>query len=139
MSYADQMAGQGIDPKAPVVAKVEAPPSAVGAPPLLPPAPVGPTLPVGPPPLLGVPPAGWGVRLVSTVSSAQPPRAILGLPDGSEMVVQPGSFLPEARVFVLAIGHDQVQIAHVIPEGDRARVETEMLSSLYPARMVLTP
>ena len=76
--------------------------------------------------------ASWGVRLVSTVVDAQPPRAILGLPDGSEAVVKPGSLLPDVGIVVLAIGKDQVQIAEVTAEGDHARVVTRTVTSMYP-------
>jgi hypothetical protein len=76
--------------------------------------------------------ATWGVRLVSTVVDAQPPRAILGLPDGSEAAVRPGTLLPDVGVIVLAIGQDQVQIAEVKPNGDHARITTRMVTSMYP-------
>jgi len=75
----------------------------------------------------------WGVRLVSTVLDAHPPRAIIGLPDGSETVVQAGTLLPEAGVVVLAIGRDLVQVAEILPQGDHARVETRTLPALYPS------
>ena len=76
--------------------------------------------------------SGWGLRLVSTVVDAQPPRAILGLPDGTEAVVKPGTLLPEIGIVVLAVGRDSVQVAEVIPDGDHARVQTRTLSSLFP-------
>ena len=37
---------------------------------------------------------GWPVRLVQTLPDTQPPRAILGLPDGRELVVSPGTLIP---------------------------------------------
>jgi hypothetical protein len=77
-------------------------------------------------------PVSWGVRLVSTVPEAQPPRAILGLPDGSEAVVQPGTLLPGPGLVVLAVGRDAVQLAEVKGEGDHARVTTTILTALYP-------
>lgn len=80
------------------------------------------------------PVAGWGVRLLSVIPDSQPPRAVLGLPDGREVVVSPGAMLPEAQVVVLAIGRDAVQIAEVLPDGDRAVVRSQMLSPLYGAR-----
>ncbi|MBN2797545.1 MAG: hypothetical protein JXX28_00195 [Deltaproteobacteria bacterium] len=86
-----------------------------------------------PPPIMGAFPTSWGVRLVSTVSEAQPPRAILGLPDGSEQVVQAGDLIPAVGVVVLAIGRDQVQLAEIRPQGDHATVEARMLSSLFPS------
>jgi hypothetical protein len=84
----------------------------------------------------------WGVHLVSTLVDTQPPMAVLGLPDGSKLVVQPGSFLPEHRLVVLAIGRDVAQVARVIPEGYAARIETRTISSLFPgaaARPPVTP
>jgi hypothetical protein len=77
-------------------------------------------------------PVSWGVRLVSTTHGAQPPRGILGLPDGSERVVQPGDLLPEAGVIVLAVGKNRVQIAQVTPMGDHAGVQSAVLEAMYP-------
>lgn len=79
-------------------------------------------------------PPAWGVRLVSTVPDAQPPRAILGLADGSEHVVTPGTLLPAASIVVLAIGRDAVQIAEVTPAGDHATIETRVVQALYPGQ-----
>lgn len=76
---------------------------------------------------------GFGVRLVATVRDAQPPRAILGLPDGREAVVTPGTLLPDAGIAVIAIGRDAVQIATITPQGDHARIETQVVQALYPA------
>lgn len=79
------------------------------------------------------PPQGsWGVRLVGTMSDAQPPRAILGLGSGEEIVVEPGSFVVGERVVVTAIGRDAVQIARVTPDGDRVRIDAETLTALRP-------
>lgn len=78
------------------------------------------------------PPTPWGIRLLSTLNATNPPRAVVGLPNGSEVVVQPGQMLPEQNVVVMAIGNEVVQIAQVIPDGYQARVETHTLSSLFP-------
>jgi len=67
---------------------------------------------------------GWGVRLVSIVPAAQPPRAILGLPDGREVVVTPGAMVPDAGIVVLSVGTRAVQIARVHGVGDHATVES---------------
>jgi hypothetical protein len=67
---------------------------------------------------------------MATLLDVQPPRAVLALPDGTERVVQPGAFLPEHRLIVLAIGRDAVQVAHVEPIGFMSRVETTTLRSL---------
>ncbi len=74
---------------------------------------------------------GFGVRLVSTTAQSQPPRAILGLTDGREVVVEPGTMLPNERLIVLAIGQDAIQVAEVTPMGDRAKVESHMLQAMY--------
>ncbi len=74
---------------------------------------------------------GFGVRLVSTTSQSQPPRAILGLTDGREVVVEPGTMLPDEKLVVLAIGQDAVQIAEITPMGDRAKVESRVLQAMY--------
>lgn len=94
------------------------------APPAAAPAPV--SLPVG-----GFA-ATWGVRLVSTVADAQPPRAILGLPDGRELVVTPGQLVPDAGVVVMAVGRDMVQIVEVTAVGDHATAASRTLTPMYP-------
>jgi hypothetical protein len=66
------------------------------------------------------------------VADAQPPRAILGLPDGRELVVTPGTLLPDARLVVMAVGRDMVQIAEVTPVGDHADVVSRTLTPMYP-------
>lgn len=78
------------------------------------------------------PPATWGIRLLSTVNSTLPPRAVIGLPDGTEQVVQPGAMLPEQRLIVMAVGREVIEVAHVEPNGVQARVETQTLESLFP-------
>jgi hypothetical protein len=74
---------------------------------------------------------GWGVRLVATLPAAQPPRAVLGLPTGIEVVVSPGSMVPEVGVVVIAVGQGTVDLALVTPEGDHARVEQRTLHAQY--------
>src|SRR5690606_13949996 len=48
-----------------------------------------------------LPEATFGVRVLSTLSHLQPPRAVLGLPDGGETVVQAGTILPDQHVIVM--------------------------------------
>lgn len=81
-------------------------------------------------PLSGAP-LGWAVRLVTTVPNAQPPRAILGLPGGEEIVVTPGSMVPDAGLVVLSIGPDAVQLARVQASGDHADVEAFTVAPQY--------
>jgi hypothetical protein len=82
----------------------------------------------------------WGVRVVSIVADAQPPRAILGLPDGQEVVVEPGAFIESEKLVVTAIGREAVQVAHVVPVGDRVRIEDRTLQPLYaPAPRTPSP
>ncbi len=76
-------------------------------------------------------PLGWAIRLVSTLPEAQPPRAILGLPDGREIVVTPGSMVPDAGLVVLSIGTQGVQLARVQAMGDHATVDPISLTPQY--------
>ena len=78
------------------------------------------------------PSSTWGIRLLSTVNSTLPPRAVIGLPDGSEKVVLPGTMLPEQRLIVMAVGREVIEVAHVVPNGVQARVETQVIGSLFP-------
>ncbi len=88
---------------------------------------------VAAPPAVGLPSEPvWGVRLLSTLPQAVPPRAALGLPSGEEVVVAPGSMLPEVGMVVIAVGDDTAQLAKVTPSGDHAVVETTTLSAQYP-------
>lgn len=83
----------------------------------------------------GVPaPTLWPVRLLSTVAQAQPPRAILGLPDGSETVVSPGSMLAAQGLVVMTVTPDHVQLARIQPAGDHAAIDTIELSAQYPGK-----
>lgn len=81
-----------------------------------------------------LPEASFGVRVLAVLLDLQPPRAVLGLPDGREQVVTPGAMLPAEGLVVLAIGRDAVQIAHVTPQGYYARVETDTVVALAPGR-----
>ena len=81
----------------------------------------------------------WGVRLMATLHDVQPPRAVLSLSDGQELVVQPGQMLPEHKLVVLAVGRDAVQIARVTPQGYFAKVETETVASLFAAGAAPAP
>jgi hypothetical protein len=88
-----------------------------------------------PAPAFGVPsPTIWPVRLLSTVAQAQPPRAILGLPDGSETVVSPGSMLAAQGLVVMTVTPDHVQLARIQPAGDHAAIDTIELSAQYPGK-----
>ena len=74
---------------------------------------------------------GWAVRLVATVPHAHPPRAVIGLPSGIEVVVSPGSMVPEAGLLVVAVGAGFVDLVQVTPDGDHARVEQRTLRAQY--------
>ena len=74
----------------------------------------------------------WGLRLLSTVDAATPPRAILGLPDGSETVVKAGDLLADEGVIVLAVGQGVVQLGQVTAKGDHAQVESVFLRAMFP-------
>lgn len=78
-----------------------------------------------------LPDTSFGVRVVAVLVDVQPPRAVLGLADGQEVVVSPGSMLPAQGLVVLAIGKDAVQVAHVSPNGFSAKVEVSTVQALY--------
>jgi hypothetical protein len=73
----------------------------------------------------------WPVRLVTTVPNATPPRAILGLPNGKEIVVNPGSMVPEMGLVVVAISPNSAEIARIAPAGDHATIESMTLRAQY--------
>lgn len=74
---------------------------------------------------------GWPVRLVRTLPETLPPRAIIGLPDGSETVVSPGTMLPEQGIVVISIGSSSAEIARIAPQGDYAAVQSATLTAQY--------
>ena len=76
----------------------------------------------------------WGIRLVSTINDTTPPRAVLALTTGEEIVVRAGQMLPEAQMVILAIGQDVVQVANITADGDRALVEAITLNAFSPNR-----
>lgn len=76
--------------------------------------------------------SGWPVRLVGTMSDAQPPRAVLGFATGEEVVVTPGMLLPSHQIVVMSIGASQVQLAKIVPMGDRASIQSISLQAAYP-------
>lgn len=103
--------------------------------PAVPDAPVAPgAVPVGAslatPTAVFAPSEGWPVRLVATVPGAQPPRAILGLPGGEELVVTPGTMVPGANLIVVAIGRQTVDVAEITAVGDHATVKARTLHAL---------
>ena len=77
----------------------------------------------------------WPLRLVATVPGAQPPRAILGLPGGAEVVVTPGTMLPDVGVVVMAIGSTSIDLAEVHPAGDHAVVRGRSLQAQRTQRI----
>lgn len=79
-----------------------------------------------------LPDVSFGVQLTAVIPDRYPPRAVLALPDGQEVVVTPGSMLPAHGLVVLAIGANGVRVAHVTPSGYQARVVTETIGVLSP-------
>ena len=117
-------------------ASAEAPATAaaptVVAPPVTAPMPTSSTSTPIQPQLDGAQPAeGWPLRLISTVPQAFPPRAIIGLPDGTETVVSPGSMLADHQVVVISIGASNIQLAQVSSRGDHAAIAPITLFSQY--------
>lgn len=140
----DEADGEEVDPLQLQARLFGADPSAMPAPAPAPvPAPAPAEAAVAGAPMMGMAPpvwnagqpleGSWGIRLVAVVTGVQPPRAVIALSDGTEVVVQPGDMLPEARIVVMAVGANAVQLAHVSPEGFYASVRTETIASLYDA------
>ena len=73
----------------------------------------------------------WPIRLVSTLPDSQPPRAILGLSDGRELVVSPGTMLPEQGLVVISIGPQSAELARVVPAGDHALIQPLSLQAQF--------
>jgi len=71
------------------------------------------------------------VRLGKTIPDAQPPRAVLGLPSGKEIVVTPGTMIPEQGLVVVAIGPNRVQLGQVTSQGDHANITSITLDAMY--------
>ncbi len=90
-------------------------------------APVAPLLPIS-----NLPGDPWPVRLVATLPMAQPPRAVIGLANGDEKVVSPGSILADQGIVVLSVSTDRVQLAKIEAAGDHARISSIELSAAYP-------
>lgn len=85
------------------------------------------------PTAIGVPAfAQFPVRLVSTIPNAQPPRAILGLPSGQEVVVAPGSMLATEGLVVMSISAGRVQLAKINAAGDHAQIDALEITAQYP-------
>ena len=72
----------------------------------------------------------WPLRVVKTESDLNPPRAILGLPSGEEVVIRPGMQLPEENLVVMSIGSKAVVLARIHTQGDHAQIEHLTLPSL---------
>ncbi|MEQ1502237.1 MAG: hypothetical protein ABMB14_08395, partial [Myxococcota bacterium] len=90
-------------------------------------------------PSVTLPDVSFGVRVMAVVTDLQPPRAMLALADGREIVVTPGAMVPEARLVVLAIGRNAVQLATVTPNGFYAKVSTETIAVLAPPSPAAQP
>jgi len=126
------------DELGPKNAEPEPEPAAVeSAPPVVAPAPVPtPVQPIAPANCIQVVPSpapsasqGWPLRLVATVPQAQPPRAIVGLPSGDEVVVTPGTMMPEAGVVVMSIGANTLELVEINAAGDHAEVSSRTLQT----------
>ena len=73
----------------------------------------------------------WPIRLVVTMPNTQPPRAVVGLPDGREIVVTAGDLIPDIGMVVMSVGATSVQMAKVTAAGDHAQIANFTLSAMY--------
>ena len=67
------------------------------------------------------------VDLLETV----PPRAVLRLPSGDEIVAKAGMLIPKYNVLVLAVGTESATLVKVFEDGDTSRMEPLYLTPLY--------
>ena len=67
------------------------------------------------------------VDLLETV----PPRAVLMLPSGEEIVVKAGMLIPEFNMIVLAVGTKSATLVRVSGAGDTSDMEPLRLTPLY--------
>jgi hypothetical protein len=102
-----------------------------GAPSLAAAAPIDAPVPPKAPPATGQRSDPWPVRLLATLPDAQPPRAIVGLANGEEKVVAPGSILAEQGLVVMSISDGTVELARITPAGDHAQIDSVQLSAQY--------
>jgi len=89
------------------------------------------TMPAAPSQSAGGGLGAWPIRLVRTLPETNPPRAILGLPSGEELVVWPGKMLPEQGLVVMSVGRERIQVAKIAANGDHAAVSEMTLTALY--------
>ena len=73
----------------------------------------------------------WPLRLVKTMPETNPPRAILGLPTGEEIVVNPGTMIPAHRLVVTSIGPRTTDLVLIEPEGDHTAISSISLQTQY--------
>ena len=72
---------------------------------------------------------GWSPTLVSTISSIPIPKAVITMPSGKDIVVQPGDILKEEGVVVMSIGQDSVELAIISNAGGSAAIQNLTLHS----------
>ena len=72
---------------------------------------------------------GWSPTLVSTIPSIPIPKAVITLPSGKDIVVQPDDILREEGVVVMSVGQDSVELAIVSNAGGSAAIQNLTLHS----------
>ena len=70
------------------------------------------------------------VVLVKLIEGS-PPRGVLGLPSGEEIVVTAGSIIPEHNLVVWAVGTKSATLVKISANGDTSKMEPLHLSPLY--------
>jgi hypothetical protein len=73
------------------------------------------------------PAASGSVQLIGVLPDANPPRAILMLPSGQEIVVKAGQMVPDAGVVVLSIQAGRVEVIRIEPDEHGAVAENQIL------------
>lgn len=73
------------------------------------------------------PAASGSVQLVGVLPDTAPPRAILRLSSGQEIVVKAGQMVPDANVVVLSIQAGRVEVIRIEPDEHGAVAENQIL------------
>jgi len=65
----------------------------------------------------------WPIQVLKVMPEFQPPRALVGLPNGEDIVVSAGKMLPEFGLVVMSVGQHDVHFVKISAMGNRAKVQ----------------
>ena len=65
----------------------------------------------------------WPIQVMKVMPEFHPPRALVSLPSGQELVVSAGKMLPEHNLVVMSVSKAGVDFVQIDANGDRAKVK----------------